>query len=435
MYRLMIGVLLLAFALSLSCGGDKSNTPTNHVPTVTTSNVSFVMYTTALCGGNVISDGGDSVYYRGVCWSTNPTPTYADSRTYDGAGIGQFVSSITGLSAGTHYYVRAYAMNDIGVGYGAVDTFTTVSETDIWRVYNTGNSGIANNTVFDVEIDRDGVKWICTNEGLSSFDGANWTTYKMNNSPLPANIVTTITVDSNNVKWIGTKGIYAPGGGGMAKFDGTNWTTYTPSNSPIPDDWVTSIVIDQSGKKWIGTDNGLVTFDDSNWVTYPSNYQTYYYSVASLALDAGDTLWVATGWRLSRYDGATWMIFGTGNSGLHSENIWDVKIDGNYTKWICTNLGGLTKFDGINWTTYDSANSGIGSNNPRSIDFDSQGNQWIGTWEAGLVKFDGANWTVFDTANSAIPTNVIYDVKVDGNDNKWIATFRGLAVYNENGIQ
>jgi hypothetical protein len=127
MYKLMIGIIGLTLILSMSCGGHKSTTPSNHVPTVTTATVTFVMQTTALCGGNVTSDGGDSAYYRGVCWSTNPNPTYADSKTYDGAGIGQFVSSLSGLTAGTHYYIRAYAMNDVGVGYGAVDTFTTIS--------------------------------------------------------------------------------------------------------------------------------------------------------------------------------------------------------------------------------------------------------------------------------------------------------------------
>jgi len=68
---------------------------------------------------------------RGVCWSTNPTPTITDSKTNDGAGAGSFMSSITGLIEGTHYYVRAYAMNSVGTSYGNEVVFSTSALTDI----------------------------------------------------------------------------------------------------------------------------------------------------------------------------------------------------------------------------------------------------------------------------------------------------------------
>jgi uncharacterized protein (TIGR02145 family) len=95
------------------------------VPVITTAAVSAITQTTAQSGGNITFDGGAFVYYRGVCWSTNPTPSYADFRTYDSTGTGAFTSTITGLAAATHYYVRAYAMNDAGLGYGNIDSFTT----------------------------------------------------------------------------------------------------------------------------------------------------------------------------------------------------------------------------------------------------------------------------------------------------------------------
>ena len=79
-----------------------------------------------LCGGTVISDGGDSVTARGVCWCTYPgTPTINDSHTVDGSGTGTFTSSITGLSHGTGYRVRAYATNSFGTAYGSPLPFMT----------------------------------------------------------------------------------------------------------------------------------------------------------------------------------------------------------------------------------------------------------------------------------------------------------------------
>jgi len=104
-------------------GGESSAT----LPTVTTSTVSSVTASTATCGGNVTATGGASVTARGVCWSTSQNPTVSNSHTTDGSGTGSFISSITGLSAGTTYYVRAYATNSAGTAYGNEVSFTTLS--------------------------------------------------------------------------------------------------------------------------------------------------------------------------------------------------------------------------------------------------------------------------------------------------------------------
>jgi hypothetical protein len=95
-------------------------------PTVTTPPVSGITLLSAESGGNVIDSGGTAISARGVCWSTAPHPTVADSLTMDGSGIGIYTSSITGLTAATTYYVRAYATNDSGcTGYGNEFTFST----------------------------------------------------------------------------------------------------------------------------------------------------------------------------------------------------------------------------------------------------------------------------------------------------------------------
>ena len=91
--------------------------PTNQ-PTVTTNTVSNISATSATCGGNVTSDGNSAVTAKGVCWSTSQNPTIANNKTNDGQGLGAFTSNITGLTTATSYYVRAYATNSNGTGYG-----------------------------------------------------------------------------------------------------------------------------------------------------------------------------------------------------------------------------------------------------------------------------------------------------------------------------
>jgi parallel beta-helix repeat protein len=98
------------------------------VPVVTTTEVTSIGTTTATSGGYVSTDNGYSVTARGVCWNTTGTPTTLNSKTSNGTGTGTFTSSLTGLTSATTYYVRAYATNSQGTGYGAERSFTTDSE-------------------------------------------------------------------------------------------------------------------------------------------------------------------------------------------------------------------------------------------------------------------------------------------------------------------
>ena len=108
-----------------SYGAEVSFT-TQTLPTVTTTSASAVASTTATSGGNVTAIGSSAVTAKGVCWSTSTGPTVdLATKTSDGTGTGSFTSSLTGLSANTTYYVRAYATNGGGTNYGTEVSFTT----------------------------------------------------------------------------------------------------------------------------------------------------------------------------------------------------------------------------------------------------------------------------------------------------------------------
>jgi hypothetical protein len=94
-------------------------------PSVLTAPVTDITPSSALCGGEVTNQGVSAVVARGVCWNTAGSPTVANSHTEDGSGTGSFVSVIGGLTAGGLYYVRAYASNESGTGYGAERAFYT----------------------------------------------------------------------------------------------------------------------------------------------------------------------------------------------------------------------------------------------------------------------------------------------------------------------
>ena len=107
---------------------DVNVTPPAAPPTVTTTAVTTYDATSATMGGNVTNDGGATVTERGVVYSSsNSTPAVGGSGCTTqviGSGTGAFSQSITGLTAGTTYYVRAYATNG-ATSYGSVVSFTT----------------------------------------------------------------------------------------------------------------------------------------------------------------------------------------------------------------------------------------------------------------------------------------------------------------------
>lgn len=115
----------------------------NTIPTVSTNSVSNITQNSATSGGNVTYNGGSYVSTRGVCWSTSPNPTISNNHTVNGSGQGNFTSSISGLSANTQYYVRAYATNSVGTAYGTQ------------RVFTTQNNGSPNLIISEFDIDDD----------------------------------------------------------------------------------------------------------------------------------------------------------------------------------------------------------------------------------------------------------------------------------------
>src|SRR5665648_108500 len=98
---------------------------------ITTANASEITWTTAVSGGNVIDSGGRVIVSRGICWNTSNNPTISNSKTIEGGSIGPFISMLTQLTPNTSYYIRAYATDNTGTGYGNQVTFTT-KQLDSW---------------------------------------------------------------------------------------------------------------------------------------------------------------------------------------------------------------------------------------------------------------------------------------------------------------
>jgi uncharacterized protein (TIGR02145 family) len=115
---------IIAITTILSCASE--NNTEKSAPQLTTTTISNISLNSAESGGNVTSDGGDVVTTRGIVWNTVTSPTTSlTTKTINGTGTGSFSSSITNLIPSNIYFVRAYATNSIGTGYGNELSFTT----------------------------------------------------------------------------------------------------------------------------------------------------------------------------------------------------------------------------------------------------------------------------------------------------------------------
>ena len=114
-------------ANGMAYGEVMSFTTAGHytVPTVTTAPVTEIAQTTATFTGSVVADGGRDVSVTGFCYGITPNPAEEGVRVESVSGGDSFSYQATGLSASTHYYVCAYAVNEAGTGYGEVVEFTT----------------------------------------------------------------------------------------------------------------------------------------------------------------------------------------------------------------------------------------------------------------------------------------------------------------------
>jgi len=94
------------------------------VPSVSDVTFTAMTSTSADVTAAVTPDGGSPVTERGFCWNTTGTPTTADNIVSGGLGLGTFTGTIAGgLVQGPTYYVRAYAINKIGISYGTLNSF------------------------------------------------------------------------------------------------------------------------------------------------------------------------------------------------------------------------------------------------------------------------------------------------------------------------
>lgn len=284
-----------------------------------------------------------------------------------------------------------------------------------------------------IAFDDSGNAWLPVfNHGIAKFDKNTWELYNAANSALPTDTVLDMKIDKNNVKWIGT-------GRGLVKIKDNNWTIYDSSNTKYNSSLViNNLQTDDSGHVWLATgSHGLVKFDGNTWTTYDTtNSDIPYNLLMGITIDSTGNKWLIAGSDLQNrinvmYDGNAWTVYDSSNSPLQGF-ILRTYVDSSDKKWFVT-LGyqGLVTYNNEVWDTRNSSNSDLPDDTLGDFALDMEGHQWILT-QAGIYQYEAGNWILYDSSNSGLPNEQIYYFEINENTNNiWIVTETGISIYSE----
>ncbi len=277
---------ILFLTIIITGGGCKKDeqTPTVYVPVVLTTNIiAEVGQTTAKSGGVVYNNGGSAILSIGVCWSsTNQNPTIADSKTSEALTYDAYTSNLTGLTAATTYYVRAYATSANGTGYGSVITFKTNATA---AIINTNVTTIAGSAT-PGKIDGPGAGALFDGPEALAFNPVNGNIYigdTYNNAIRTMTTTGTVSTLTN-----GTLG-FANGSLTSALFYGPKGFAFDAQGNAFVADMGNSIIRKITPGGVVSTVTGLTL---SGYIDGDATVARFY-NPQSLALDATGNIYIA----------------------------------------------------------------------------------------------------------------------------------------------
>jgi uncharacterized protein (TIGR02145 family) len=112
---------ILIILVIVSISQCKKDTP----PSVPYFSIKSVFAAGVHCYATISDDGGANIVERGFKWKTDQEADYQNSKIGFNNGLNYFETTISYLSPGTTYYVKAYAINSKGITYSEEKKITT----------------------------------------------------------------------------------------------------------------------------------------------------------------------------------------------------------------------------------------------------------------------------------------------------------------------
>jgi len=231
-----------------------------------------------------------------------------------------------------------------------------VYENGKWKTYTT-EDGLPHNGIVSVDVcQATGDVWIGTLGGLARWSAGKFEIFNQFNSGMPNDLVYNVVCDGRDV-WMATAG----GAGHYDTFT-KEWEIFTEANAPMHEPWTYALSVGD-GKVFIAAWGGGVIEYNKATKTFrdyvdPDGFMEIdlepddgvIHDITTSTAYANGILWVSTYFGLSRYDGKYWKGYFDHDSGLASNFLNFVKVNGRVA-YACSDKG-LSTTDGTTWVTY-----------------------------------------------------------------------------------
>ncbi len=342
-------------------------------------------------------------------------------------------------------------------GYLWLATFDGLARFDGSRftVFNRSSTpALPNNNILALAEGPDGAVWIGTDGGgVTRLEGGTTTTYTTDDG-LVGNRVEALLVDRRGILWIGTRQ-------GLSRRHQERFTNYTVREG-LSHNTVWALLEDRKGDLWIGNEAGLDRLRDgvissfevggsavlaltedqfkNLWVSLAGNTLLRMgpfgseerlavpqgHDIQSLLEDQHGSLWIGSyGGSLLRLRDGELEHFDTAD-GLSSEVIWALHEDPQGNLWIGTENGGLQRLQDppiVPITTLD----GLPHDRISTVFEDHEGRLWAGS-DHGLTRFENSQATTFTTGDG-LASDVVYAIHPARDGGLWIGTDNGVSRY------
>ena len=278
-------------------------------------------------------------------------------------------------------------------------------------------SGLSDNSVASLVVDREGNLWVGTAAGLNRLRRINLSAFGQAEG-LGYGPVQGLAEVAPGTIWAGKPS------DGLYRWEGRKFSRLTAGDLSRRYPEINTLLLAGDGTCWVGGAHGLLHFQDPKAAVGEVEVAALAgLHVISLAEDHEGGLWAGTHegelWRL----GAGSWVVQTNYSQSHPVTAIAVGTDG--TMWIGTEGAGLYRFR-KEGRTHFAQGGRLPSRLIRALYLDAQGVLWIGTGGGGLSRWRDEQLTTF-TTREGLPDNTISQILEDDAGRLWLGSNRGIA--------
>jgi signal transduction histidine kinase/ligand-binding sensor domain-containing protein len=190
-------------------------------------------------------------------------------------------------------------------GHGLVAFDPKTAHFKFYRHIPSDPKSLSNDSVYRLLVDRSGVLWVGTEDGLDRFDAHSdsFTVYKVDWNSAGTQVYLSMFEDTDGKIWLGTHH------SGLHRFDPSTgqFTVYKSKpgdTSTLPDNSVAAVLVSRTGVVWAGTEAGLARLDPATgrFTSYDALDGLAGNAIACILEDRGGMLWISSNKGLSRFD-------------------------------------------------------------------------------------------------------------------------------------